>query len=61
MDTLPVRDTVLSVLLSKEERERLAVFAGTRDLRLSQAARQILNERLTASTTNSQNPLDGAH
>jgi len=56
MDTLPVRDTVLSVLLSKEERERLAVFAGTRDLRLSQAARQILNERLTASTTNSQNP-----
>ncbi len=44
----PVRDESVLVRLTKTEQARLQEYALRRDLRCGQAARQFINERLTA-------------
>lgn len=50
----PVRGEVLNVRLSTEEKRRLESFAFTHDLRVSQAIRHILRERLAATESAAQ-------
>jgi len=54
----PERSEVVTVRLSRSEKDRLQEFAIARDLRVGQALRQFVNERLGVIGTQEE-PRDG--
>lgn len=55
----PERDQAVTIRLSVAEKERLAQVAIARDVRVGQLVRQIVNQHLTATGTETEGPRDG--
>ncbi len=55
----PERDQAVTIRLSVAEKERLSRVAIARDVRVGQLVRQIVNQHLTATGTQTEGPHDG--